>query len=261
MFSRLGEAVKDAAETLRRAFKDAPTHGVALELPARSRRALAELAAPVRAGLEALAARPGSRGILPRAVARQAVMAFETRLSAEAAWSRWAAGARVAQVPVFRAERCPRLAVPPLPKAPKTVALPFGGMATRSRRGMEPVPVPATRSLPTGLPGSPTRQGLELALRLPIAVEGLDLREAPRALQMRYGMLAVKATGENVRNLELLGRYLIPRKGVRELRHDPRTGRLLVLLGPEAVGARKDPLLIARRKDDQSLITTFVEEG
>jgi hypothetical protein len=100
-----------------------------------------------------------------------------------------------------------------------------------------------------------------LALRLPIAVEGLDLREAPRALQMRYGMLAVKATGENVRNLELLGRYLVPRKGVRELRHDARTGRLMVLLGPEAIGARKDPLLIARRKDDQSLITTFVEEG
>jgi hypothetical protein len=102
---------------------------------------------------------------------------------------------------------------------------------------------------------------LDLALRLPIAVEGLDLREAPRAVQLRYGMLAVKATGENVRNLELLGRYLVPRKGVRELRHDARTGRLLILLGPEAVGARKDPLLIARRKDDHSLITTFVEEG
>jgi len=261
MFFRLGEAVKDAAETLRRAFKDQPSHGVALKLSVRPHFALGTLVTPVRTGLEALSAKPGSLGILSKAMPRQGAVVFEARLSAEAAWSSWTAGAQVAQVSVFKAERCPRLAVPPLPKAPKVFALPFGSFAARIRRAMDSFPSPPTRTSALGLRSPETRRGLDQALGLPIAVSGLDLREAPRALQMRYGMLAVKATGENVRNLELLGRYLIPRKGVRELRHDARTGRLMVLLGPEAIGAKRDPLLIARRKDDQSLITTFVEEG
>jgi hypothetical protein len=261
MFSRLGEAVKDAAETLRRAFQDQHCHQVPLGLPIRPKGAFEALTVPVRAGLEVLSARPGSLAALPGATPRQGAVAFSARLAAGAAWCDWASGARVAEVAVFRAERCPRLEVPPLPKAPKVSAGSLGSFASRVRKGMEPLRSLTTRAAAPGIEVPGTRRGLDLALRLPISVEGLDLREAPRAVQLRYGMLAVKATGENVRNLELLGRYLVPRKGVRELRHDARTGRLLILLGPEAVGARKDPLLLARRKDDHSLITTFVEEG
>ena len=261
MFSRLGEAVKDAAETLRRAFQDTPSRSVALALSARSRRPLDPLSAVARPGLDPPAARLGRPCLLPAPRSRQAEMHFESRLCAEGAWASWASGAKVAEVPVFRAERCARLEVPALPKAPKVLGLAAAAFGTKVRRGFEGVKAPAARAQQMGFGEPGARGGLELALRLPIAVEGLDLREAPRAIQMRYVMLAVKATGENVRNLELLGRYLIPRKGVRELRHDPRTGRLLVLLGPEATNARKEPLLLARRKDDHSLLTTFLEEG
>jgi hypothetical protein len=261
MLSRLGEAVKDAAETLRRAFQDHPVHGVALNLPSHPRDAFEGLSAPVRSGLEALAATPGGLGTLPTATLREGSPRLEARLQVEAAFGNWSSGAKLAEMPVFRAERCARLEVPALPKAPKVSAFAAGAFPTGIRKGLEALQSPTARGLPLSLGEVGSRRGLDLALRLPLAVEGLDLREAPRALQMRYGMLAVKATGENVRNLELLGRYLIPRKGVRELRHDARTGRLLVLLGPEAAGARKDPLLLARRKDDQSLLTTFLEEG
>jgi hypothetical protein len=74
-------------------------------------------------------------------------------------------------------------------------------------------------------------------------------------------MQIVKATGENVRNLDLLGRYLIPNKGVRELRHDAGSGCLKVLLGPEASASGRALLLLARRKDDRSLLTCFAEES
>jgi len=261
MFSRLGEAVKDAAETLRRTFQDPPSRGVVLALSTRPHNPLTPLSAVVWTGLEAPAARLGQPCLLSAPRSRQAEMHFKTRLCAEGAWASWATGAKVVEMPVLRPERCARLEVPALPRNPKILGLAEKAFGTRAHRGFEEVKAPAARALQMGLGELGVRGGLELALRLPIAVEGLDLREAPRAIQMRYVMLAVKATGENVRNLELLGRYLIPRKGVQELRHDPRTGRLLVLLGPEAARARKDPLLLARRKDDHSLLTTFLEEA
>ena len=37
-------------------------------------------------------------------------------------------------------------------------------------------------------------------------------------------------------------------------------GALIGLLGPEAAGSGRAPLLIARRKDDRSLLTCFAEE-
>jgi hypothetical protein len=77
---------------------------------------------------------------------------------------------------------------------------------------------------------------------------------------MRYSLQLVRGTGENVRNLEVLGLFRLPRKGVADLRHDPRLGRLLVRLLPLAVRAERAPFILARRKDDGALVSCFVED-
>jgi hypothetical protein len=82
----------------------------------------------------------------------------------------------------------------------------------------------------------------------------------PKALNMRYTFQLVKTTGENIRNLDVLGVYPVPTKGVTSLRHDARTGRILVNLGPEAVGASRGRFILARKKDDRSFVSCFVEE-
>ena len=63
------------------------------------------------------------------------------------------------------------------------------------------------------------------------------------------------------RNLEVIGLYRIPAKGTRELHHDPATGRLMVTLGPEAAGAQRSLFILARRKNDASIVFSFVEEA
>ena len=78
---------------------------------------------------------------------------------------------------------------------------------------------------------------------------------------MRYTLQLVRATGENIRNLEVLGLYRIPAKGTRQVDHDPVTGRLLVTLDADAVGSRRAPFILARRKNDASIVCSFVEEA
>jgi len=108
-------------------------------------------------------------------------------------------------------------------------------------------------------PGS--YRALERVLALPVAVAGEDLTKVSKALWMRYTLQLVRATGENIRNLDVIGLYRIPTKGTRQLNHDPATGRLLVTLGPEANGAKRALFILARRKTDGSIVFCFVEEG
>lgn len=261
MFSRFGDAVKDAAETLRRVFRDPAAHTIPLVLAARPQPPLAVLGSQVLAGLEAFAPVPGPQRIEPEAVLQVPAMALQAGSKGEAEWASWSAGAKVAVMPVFKARQTGRLEVPPLPRRPKVAAVAAGSFPTRVQRAFDTLPRPGQRSLPPALAAPACRRGLELALGLPVAVSGEDLRTAPRPTQMRCSLQIVKATGENVRNLDLLGRYMIPKQGVREVRHDAASGRLLVLLGAEAAGSGRAPLLIARRKDDRSLLTCFAEEA
>ena len=88
-----------------------------------------------------------------------------------------------------------------------------------------------------------------------------DLAKVPRALMMRYSLQMVRTTGENIRNLEMVGLFRIPVKGTRQVHHDRASGRLLVELGPEAAGARRALFALARRKSDASTVCCFVEEA
>ena len=40
-----------------------------------------------------------------------------------------------------------------------------------------------------------------------------------------------------------------------------RSGRLLLTLGPEALRAQRGPFMLARRRDDRSLVSCFLEEA
>ncbi|HCZ34037.1 MAG TPA: hypothetical protein DHV93_11660, partial [Holophagaceae bacterium] len=104
------------------------------------------------------------------------------------------------------------------------------------------------------------RSGLETMLTLAVPFQGEDVHRLPKGLWMRYSLQLVRGTGENVRNLEVLGLFRIPRKGVADLRHDARQGRILLRLEPAALAAARSPFVLARRKDDGALVSCFVED-
>lgn len=261
MLSRLGDAVKDVAETLRRTFRDPPARSVGLGMRAGGGRPFDGLAAAMRQGLAVFEPVLGDQQLSPQAAVAAPPVGFQSRLQQEGAWASWRSGARVAVMAVFEAKRAGRLEVQVLPRRAACRGIAATGFLGRARSGFDPPTKPASRVGFTGFVAPGCRRALELAFGLPVSVAGEDLRQAPRPLQMRCSLQIVKATGENVRNLDLLGRYWIPKKGVRELRHDAASGRLLLQVGPEAAGSGQALLLLARRKDDRSLLTCFAEDG
>jgi hypothetical protein len=88
----------------------------------------------------------------------------------------------------------------------------------------------------------------------------MDIQRLPKGLWMRYSLQLVRGTGENVRNLEVVGLFRLPRKGVADLRHDPGQSRILVRLEASALKAPRAPFILARRKDDGTLVSCFVED-
>ncbi len=253
-------AVSDVAETIRRAFQNPrcfpldtgftnPASGRVEPLEARSMEAPFRLKAIL--GAEHLAFHPDLQ-VEP--------MCFSVRILDEDAWASWAAGAKVCEMSLFLPGACNRLTVTPLPRKAqcRKAELPPLRASTRVIRGV--LKRPAVRQELLRIKPPRTQKALELALGWPIAIPGEDLQKLPKALNMRYTLQLVKGTGENIRNLEVLGVFLLPAKGVTSLRHDPQTGRLLVNLGIEAVGARRKQFILARKKDDRGYVSCFVEE-
>ncbi len=258
---RLKGAVSDVAETLRRVFSDPPCHHLDTALDA--------------FGIGSLEPFEG-RSLAPEALCHAVLAsadlglsaglgseptAFQARVQVDEAFVQWAAGARICEMEVFGAASGVRSEIPPLPRRAQVRSSPPEGFRGRSRGGM------ASISAPRGFRADPTladprvHRDLELALGLPMAVPGEDLQKLPRPIWMRYTLQIVKATGENIRNLDVLGIYRIPSKGVTGLRHDARSGRLVIQLGPAAAGARRTPFMLARRKDDRTIVSCYLEGG
>ncbi len=260
VLGRFKDAVSDVTETIRQAFRDPACRSTDPTLPRPGAMTIAMLEVkgigvdygfhPAIQELEL--AFPASLQSEPTG--------FTAALREENAWGTWAAGARVCEMPLFSTGTCGRMDVPPLPGSATAhrANLPSFRCATRVAR--EPLRPPEARSLSPRLGPPRVRRDLEAVLSLPIAIAGEDFQKLPKALNMRYTFQLVKATGENIRNLEVLGVYPVPVKGVAALRHDPRTGRILVNLDSEAVGAARGRFILARRKDDRSFVSCFVEE-
>ena len=257
---RFRDAMSDMTETIRRVFQDPPARTVALELRAPAARTVplpsAQVLAPHFRMVPATAFVPVLEPVPPM----RAELDWAAALVEEAGWGQWAAGARVCVPELFQSGRISRLAVPPLPRRPQVLAEPPEVFRGRARSGLEAMAAPRTRALAPALEPPRSFRALEQALAMPVAFPCEDMTRISRAIWMRYTLKLVRETGENIRNLDVLGLYRIPSRGTRQVNHQAATGRLLVALGPEAAGAPRAPFILARKKDDDSIVCCFVED-
>lgn len=261
VFGKFTEAVSDLTETLRRVFQDPPSHALdpgRLRAPSEG---VSMLGAQVLLPGFQFAVEPVVAPLDLGSSAFQEPVVFLRRVQSEEGWTQWVAGARICEMARFGVGGHRRLEVPPLPRRPQCGRLEPEAFRTGSRGYREGLGRPAVRGGSPELASAVVRGGLEMAMALPIAIQGQDVQELPKVQWMRYSLQLVKATGENIRNLEVLGLYRIPSKGVASMRHDAKTGRLMLELSREAAGASRSPFLLARRKDDRTLVSCFLEEG
>jgi len=260
MFRRVRNAVADVAETLRRAYAGLPVVAVMPEPFRVHPQGAAILAASAQPGLDPPGTVWRDMRLLEEAVEGRGLEPFQARLCAESGWARWGAEAEVIRMAPLAAGLAARIAVPPLPRSLKI----RGGLEAPSRptahRLYDPLRRPGTRRLDPTLDAPAAASGLNAMLSLPIPIKGEDIQRLAKGLWMRYSLQLVRGTGENVRNLEVLGLFRIPRKGVADLRHDPRQNRILIRLEAAATRAPRVPFILARRKDDGALMSCFVED-
>lgn len=260
MFGRMKDAMADAAETLRRAFAGLTVVELVPEPFGPHCHGSAVLAAEPRAGLVCPAATCQAMRLLGEAVEGRALQPFHAELRDESAWARWGAEAEVVRMSPLEAGKASRVAVPPLPRLAKVLGRVEPPSSPSVRRCSDPLLAPGTRRLDPGLGLVAAKPGLEAMLSLAVPFQGEDIHRLPKGLWMRYSLQLVRGTGVNVRNLEVLGLFRIPGKGVADLRHDPKQGRILVRLEPAAIKAPRVPFILARRKDDGAMVSCFVED-
>ncbi|MDP1832178.1 MAG: hypothetical protein Q8K67_08980 [Geothrix sp.] len=260
MFGRVKDAVADAAETLRRAFAGLTVVEMAPE-PFRPRgHGSAALGVEPRTGLEPPVAAWREMGLLKEAVEGRALQPIRAELHAETGWARWGVEAEVVRMTPLEAGKATQIAVPPLPRRAQVLGRVEAPLHPPVRRLSDPLVSPGARRMDPTLDAGNAASGLEIMLSLAVPIQSEDIQRLPKGLWMRYSLQLVRGTGENVRNLEVIGLFRIPRKGVADLRHDPRQGRILVRLEPAALRAARAPFILARRKDDGVLVSCFVED-
>ena len=260
MFGRMKDAVADAAETLRRAFADLRVTQVAPEPFRLHSKGSVALVAEARSGLEAPTAACRDMRLLQQAVEGRALQPFQAVMQAEAGWAHWGSEAKVLRMTPLESGVAARIAVPPLPRKAAVLGRVESPARPVARRLLEPLAQPSARRMEPGLGAANVEPGLEAMLSLAVPIRAEDIQHLPKGLWMRYSLQLVRGTGENVRNLEVIGLFRIPRQGVADLRHDPAQGRILVRLESSALKAPRAPFILARRKDDGSLLSCFVED-
>ena len=257
---RLKEAFSDMAETLRRVFQDPPSRGVPVAFPDPGQGSVVVLGVSAREVPYRFVLSSKSSPLLPAPVLGTGQVLFQAALLTEDSWNRWASGAKACEMPVFKVGGCARVGVPPLPRSAPVRQAEISSFRVSSRALRNRFDAPSVRGGAPAFPSPAARQALNLVLGLPIAISGQSFQSLPKAIGMRYTLQLVRASGENIRNLEILGVYSIPKKGVKGLRHDPKTGRILLDLGAEASGAPRAPFILARKKDDRSYVSSFAED-
>ncbi|MCL1893458.1 MAG: hypothetical protein FWG02_04370 [Holophagaceae bacterium] len=103
-------------------------------------------------------------------------------------------------------------------------------------------------------------RSLERAMLVPILLRSEDLEGVSKSLMMRYNLRLVKETGENIKNLEIIGLYQIPKKGLRSVKHDTTTGLLKIIVGPEAQNSPYCNVVVARKKSNSAIVSCRVDE-
>lgn len=260
MYQRMKDAVSDAVETLRRAFAGLKVVELAPGPFLLQSHGTEGLSAVALGGLEAPLAILGEMRLLTKDVECRELMPFQAELQAEAGWATWRADAEVVSMTPLAAGSAAQIAALSLPRQVQTQGRLESPAHPTVRRWLEPVGAAGTRRLHVALGVGSVQSGLGTMLELAVPIQGENIQHLPKGQWMRYSLQLVRGTSENVRNLEVLGLFRLPRRGVVDLRHDPRLGRLLVRLLPLAIKADRAPFILARRKDDGALVSCFVED-
>lgn len=260
MFGRMKDAMADAAETLRRAFAGLNVRDATPEPFTVACHGAATLYAVPRVGLQPPVAPCADARLLREAVEGRAMEPFCVRLQAESGWARWGTEAAVVRMAPLEDGQATRVAVPPLPRKARLLGHLEPPARPPAHRLSDPILPPGARRMDPGLSHVEAEAGLGAMLSLAVPIKSEDIQHLPKGMWMRYSLQLVRGTGENVRNLEVLGLFRIPRKGVTDLRHDASLGRILVRLESSAIRAPRAPFILARRKDDGSLLSCFVED-
>lgn len=259
MFRRLQDAVSDVAETLRRTFGGVKVRARDPRFLVSGLSGFEAMKVDVQSGLEFLCAPTGTHGWRLEAAIQTPDMTFQARLEKETGWEAWESGSHAVLVPLFWPGKAAKLEVPALPRRASSQRRMVEPFKLSLRNYREPLRSPGTRQAEVRTPTPASHRDLARVLRRPFSFLGQTFTSLPRALQMRYTVQLVKSTGENIRDLEVVGLFRVPRKGLGGLRLDPRNGGLQATLTAEAVGAPKDLLLLAKRKADQALLPCFLE--
>jgi hypothetical protein len=260
MFGRMKDAMADAAETLRQAFAGLKVVQVEAEPFLLGNQGIPLLQAEPRAGLQVPEAPLQVMQLLREAAQGRGMEPFSSKVVGEAGWASWGAEAEVIRMDPLEAGRAARVAVPPLPRKASALGRHEPVAVPATRRAAEALARPAVRRADPSLPSGLAQAGLETMLSLAVPIQAENTQHLPKGIWMRYSLQLVRGTGENVRNLEVLGLFRIPRKGVADLRHDAKQGRILVRLEAAALRAPRAPFILARRKDDGGLVSCFVED-
>jgi hypothetical protein len=259
--------MSDLAETIRRVFQAPASHALSMTLAPACPDRVPPLAATVLQPFVPAATTVAVLELGLAGVPAAEPVHWEARVAETAGLAAWDTGTKVCVPALFQAERCARLAVPALPRRTAVRRLELPLLSARTRSGWSGLgdaggPArPRVQGFAPALARPRAFAGLDRAMALPVAFRGEDLERVSKALWMRYTLQLVRATGENIRNLEVVGLYRIPVRGTRQVERDPVTGRLLVVLGPEAVAAPRAPFMLARRRSDGSIVCCFVEEA
>lgn len=118
-----------------------------------------------------------------------------------------------------------------------------------------------TYSINTQMKEPECYKSLERALLVPIHVKSEDLEGISRALLMRYGLQLVKETGENIKNLEIIGLYKIPKKGLKSVKHDAASGTLKIIAGADAQNSQNCIVLVARKKSNSAIVSCMLDDS
>jgi hypothetical protein len=260
MFGRVKDAMADAAETLRRAFAGLTVVEVAPEPFFPKSHGSVVLGVEGRLGLDPLVAACREMPLLKEAVEGQTLEPFQAEVRGESGWARWGGEAEVVRMMPLTGGQATRMAVPPLPRKAQVLGRIEPPARPATRRWTESILPPGARRMEPGLDSVVAKAGLDTMLSMAVPILAENIHQLPKGLWMRYSLQLVRGTGENVRNLEVIGLFRIPRNGVADLRHDPTLSRILVRLEPSAVRAPRAPFILARRKDDGALVSCYVED-
>lgn len=260
MSGRFKDSFSDLAETLRQIFRAPSVRDAALSVENPGHNPVDLLQATSVASTWEFQATAREGAIHMESFLRE-VTFIQAVPRREKSWENWLTESSALQLPLFQAVSHPGFRVPMLPNKTtvhRHVQEPFR-LSTRWKSLA--IHRPESQRLQAVFAPPNCLRDLELALSFPVAFPCRNAQMVPKALWMRYSLKLVKATGENIRNLELIGIFRIPRKGIENMRFDAKKGALFLSLSRDASGEDLAPFFLAKRRGDGELLSCFPEEG